>query len=93
MFVHILTLCTFHHLSVMDPTSSVLEDVRQRYSGVFPSETNFGGLPFYYTMTKIHPLAYQCWNPRRIQWGECIPSTQEWISFTQGVAEVVQVEY
>ena len=86
-------LRTFHHLSVMDPTSSVLEDVRQRYGRIFPSEIDFGGLPFYYTMTKLHSLANRHWDPRRVQWGGCRPSTQEWISFTRGVAEVAQVEH
>jgi hypothetical protein len=86
-------LRTFHHLSVMDPSSSVLEDVRRRYSRVFLPETDFGGLPFYYTMIKLHSLANRHWNPRHIQWGECKPTTQEWISFTRGVAEVAQIGY
>jgi hypothetical protein len=88
-------LRTYHHLSVMNPNSVVLEDVRQRYGRVFPPTVDFDftGLPFYYTMTKIHSLANQRWNPRRIRWGESRPSAQEWISFTRGIAEVAQVRY
>jgi hypothetical protein len=86
-------LRTLHHLSVMDPTSSVLKDIRQRYKRVFPPGTDFGGLPFYYTMTKIRSLANRHWNPRRIQWDECRPPTQEWISFTRNVAEIAQAKY
>ena len=86
-------LRTFHQLSVTNPDSSVLKDVRKRYNNVFPLETDFRGLPFYYTITKIHALANQSWNPRYIRWGDYTPSTQEYISFTRSVAEVAQVVY
>jgi hypothetical protein len=86
-------LCTFHHLSVMDPTSRVLKDIRQRYDSVFPPETDFGGLPFYYTMTEIRSLANRHWNPRHVQWDEYRPPTQEWISFSRNVAGIAQAKY
>jgi hypothetical protein len=88
-------LRTFHHLSVMDPTSPVLEDIRQRYSRIFPSEIHFyfGSLPFYSTMTMIHSLADRSWHPRSTQWSEWRPSAQECISFTRGMAEIAQVKY
>ena len=86
-------LRTLHHLFVMDPDSSVLEDVCRRYLMVFPFEPDFTGLPFYYTMIKIHSLANQSWDPRTIRWDDHEPSTQECISFTRGVAETAQVEY
>ena len=86
-------LRTFHHLSVMDPTSRVLKDIRQRYKRVFPPETDFGDLPFYYTMTEIRSLADRHWNPRHIQWDEFKPPTQEWISFARNVAGIAQAKY
>ena len=86
-------LRTFHQLSVANPGSSVLKDVRKRYNRIFPLETDFEGLPFYYTITKIHALANWAWDPRNIQWGDCTPSTQECISFTRSAAEVAQVLY
>jgi hypothetical protein len=86
-------LRTFHHLSVMNPTSVVLEDVRQHYDEVFPSRADFSGLPFYSTMTKIEALANPFWNPHRIQWDAWRPSAQEYISFARGMAEVAQVKY
>ena len=57
-------LRTFHQLSVMDLGSSVLKDVCKRYNRVFPTETDFRGLPFYFTITKIHALANRSWDPR-----------------------------
>ena len=86
-------LRTFHQLSVVDPDSSVLKGVRKRYNKIFPIDTDFRELLFYYTITKIHALVNQFWNPRRIQWGDCIPSTPESISFTRSVAEVARVAY
>ena len=86
-------LRTFHHLSLLDSGSSVVKDIRKRYTRVFPIETDFRGLPFYYTITKIHTLAYRFWNPRHFQWDECRPSTQECVSFTRSMAEVAQGLY
>jgi len=44
------------HLLPMDPPSSALEDVRQRYLRVFSSEVNFRGHQFYHIMTTVHYL-------------------------------------
>jgi hypothetical protein len=85
-------LRTFHHLSVMDPTSNVLKDVRQRYREVFDYWTDFSGLPFHWTMTKIRSLVNQPWN-RDGQWDVWGPSAQEGISFALGIAEIAQVKY
>jgi hypothetical protein len=86
-------LRTFQHLSVMDPTSPILEDVRQRYSNIFPFETNFSGLPFNRTMTLIHSLADRSWDPRGTQQEAWKSSTKEWISFARGIAEIAQAKY
>ena len=81
-------LHTFHHLSVTDPTSSVLTDLCQRYNKHFPFVPVFRGLPFYCTMAKIHDLVN-----RDVQWGNYRPSSQGHIPIAQGVAKVAQVEY
>ena len=57
-----------HHLATMDPTSTALEDLQQRYNQVSPSKLNFTGLPFYSTMSNIHALAGRFGNPRDIRW-------------------------
>ena len=79
--------CFFHtlrHLSATHPTSSVLADLRQRYHQIFPFETDFRGLPFYYTVIGIHALAgQQGWNFSFLRWTDYEPSTQEITQFAQ----------
>ena len=86
---------TFCHLSVTDPTSNALTDLRRRYKKVFPPELDldFTGLPFRCTMNMIHALADQRRNPRRILWGNDGPSAQEHILFSQYMAKTARVEY
>ena len=87
-------LRTLHQLSVADPGSSVLKDVRKRYNKTFTDDPDFDGLPFIYTITKIHALVDRSWDPSFIRWGaDCTPSSQERISFTRSVAEVARVVY
>ena len=84
---------TFHHLSVTDPTSSVLADLRRRYHVVFPPETDFRGLPFYHTMMKTHNLANKPWNRRNLRWDHYRPSVEEHIQFARHLVEAAQLEY
>jgi len=53
---------TFSHLSVMDPTSSILADIRQHYRRIFPLHLDFSGFPFLHTLGPIHEAMY----PRQI---------------------------
>ena len=86
-------LRTLHHLSVTDQTSSVLADVRRRYRRVFPFEVDFTGLPFRYTVARIHALANRRWNPQHFQWDSDRPSAQEYIGVARDMVEAAQVEY
>jgi hypothetical protein len=85
-------LRTLYHLSVMDPTSTVLKDIRHRYTRIFHPRTPYG-LPFQSTMSMIHVLAYEYWDPCHISWDWGSTSTQEWISFARGVAGIAQAKY
>jgi hypothetical protein len=80
-------------LSVADPASKELAEIFQRYNRVFPLETDFTGLPFYYTMTKIHALANQQWSPRDVQWDDFRPPSQEYIAFARHMVEAAEAEY
>ena len=81
---------TFHHLSVTDPTSSILTDFRRRYLRVIPFETDFRGLPFYHTMAKVHDLVNKPWT---LRWDDYRRFGQEHIPFAPHMVEVAQVEY
>jgi hypothetical protein len=79
-------LRTFYHLSVMNPTSPVLEDVPQRYSSIFPPGT-------YSRLTMILSFTDRSWHPRFTQWSKWSPSAQESVSFTRSMLEITRVEY
>ena len=84
---------TFRHLSVTDPTSSVLADLHRRYDEAFPFDTDFRGLPFYHTMMRIHGLAGKHWNHRNLVWDDYRPSSHEHIPFALHMVEAAQAEY
>ena len=81
-------LRTFHHLSVMDPTSGVLADLRQRYNRVFHSGTDFRSLPFYHTMIRINNSV-----DRPVRWGNYRPPTRGHIPVSQHMAEAARIGY
>ena len=81
-------LRTFHHLSITDPTSGVLADLRQRYNRIFPFGPDFRGPPFYYTMAKIHDLVN-----RHVQQGNYRPSARGHISTARDIVQAAQAGY
>ena len=81
-------LRTFHHLSITDPTSHVLVDLRQRFNRVFPFGPDFRGLPFYRTMAKIHSLV----NPH-VQWGNFRSPVRRRISAARDMVRAAQAGY
>ena len=84
---------TLRHLSATHPGSSVLEELHRRYRQTFPFETDFRGLPFYHTITNIHALVHQYWNPRDQKWTDYLPSDQELIPFARHMVDAAQAEY
>ena len=87
-------LRTLYHLSVTNPTSTVLEDVHHRYRKVFSYRADFSGLPFRWTIGMIPSLSiYRFQRSHGIRWSFGRPSAQECISFARGMVEVVQIKY
>ena len=83
---------TLHRLSVVDQTSSVLEDVRKRYSATFPlKKIGFSPTPFRYTMLGVHALFTKDWIPCYREWEG--PPEEEQNLFAQYMAEAAQVRY
>ena len=66
---------TLSHLLALDPASSVLEDVRQRYTKVFPPQAHFDGHQFCHTLNTIHVFFVGYWIP---QWG---PRSFRWTAY------------
>ena len=86
-------LRTFSHLSVMDPTSSVLTDVHQRYARIFPYEITFDNLPFTHTFNAVHSILHQRWRDQWAQQRDCTPSSQEHAVVAHTLTELAQSNY
>ena len=86
-------LCTLHHLSVTDPTSSVLADLRRRYNVIFPYWTDFTSLPFHSTMMVIRALVCSGHNHHHVSLDNFSPSSQDHTTFARLFAKTAQVEY
>ena len=84
---------TLHHLAAIDPTSSILEDIRLRYEEDFPHNIDFTGFPYRHTMTMIDVLIRRDWGPRPTWRSDDRPSNEEYIRFAQDIAGVAQAEY
>ena len=79
-------------LAATDPTSSVLEDLRRRYSRIFPHKMDFTGSPFCSTMSKIHFFFNNDRNPQ-IQWDDNRPPAQELVPLAGLIAEAAWKGY
>ena len=82
---------TFHHISVTDPTSSVLGSLRKCYNATFPRGTDFRDLPFQHTMTLVHILIEKRLSPGHIEWDNDGLSTQERIPLAWYMLQAAQV--
>ena len=49
---------TYSHLSTMDPMSSILGDIRQRYGRIFTPDLNYADLPFPRILGRIHEVIH-----------------------------------
>ena len=84
---------TTSHLLVMHPTSSTLEDVRQRYLKVFSTEADFHDHQFYHVMNAVRCLFVPCMGRRSFQWNGYEPSTNEHIMVAHNLVKIVQFKY
>ena len=99
--LHILS-----HIVVADPMPRVLEDVRQRFTGTFPPETNFGGLPNAHTLGIIHRVFYSDRKNTfftrslasravqwRVEWGNYPPPGGDHATVTLALVKFAQFGY
>ena len=100
---------TFSHLLIMDPTSSVLRDVRQRYIKVFPPNADFRGHKSSHFMDATQRLLHRSDHHRQVrrqvsrsstarsekgsQWSDYEPPSDEYTSVAQVFVKLVQHRY
>lgn len=83
----------FHFLTVRDPTSSVLVDIRRRYRETFPDKVDFTGLISHHTMIVTHASITGYWSPHHIWRDPGRPSDHEYTLLACNIAEAAQAEY
>jgi hypothetical protein len=89
------SLCFFNtvcNLSIMDPKSKVLKDVRQRYTRVLPPRVDIHGHPFYHTMTAACGL-FLYGQEYRVQWSNYNPPSHEPTTLAHFLTELAQFRY
>ena len=86
-------LRAFSSLSITEPASPLLRDVRQRYRAVFPSRVDLHGLPCPTIVSAIHHLFTEPQDRTEIIWSRYHPTVDELIPFSRALAQVAQVEY
>jgi len=89
-------LCLFNalsHLLIIDPTSSVLEDVLQQYIKIFPAHVNFHGHQSYHTVTAACNLLIQWGEHPPFQWSHYKPSTYEHTVVAHNLVRVAMFRY
>ena len=86
-------LCLFHtvsHLSILDPTSSVLKDISQRYAKVFPAEIVFRGHEFSHTMNAVHRVFIRSVERHNFTWGSYKPPSDEYTLVSGTLVKLAQ---
>ena len=88
--------CFFHaisHLAVMDPTSSILKDVSQRYTKVFPAKVDFHGHRFSHTMNAVHKVFIRSVERRHFRWDEYKPPSDEHTLVAHALVKLARFGY
>jgi hypothetical protein len=79
----------YSHLSITDPTSSVLLDIRQRYRGIFPQDLDLNNLPFPHALGTIHGEIYPNWGFKvPIEWKGHKPTDHEHIAVARALSKL-----
>ena len=83
---------TISYLSIMDPTSSVLEDVYRRYNKVLPANIDFRGHQFSDTMNSIHRVFIRS-GERHSEWNDYKPPSDEHAVVAQALIQLTRFNY
>ena len=85
-------LRAFTSLSVTEPTSTIIRDVRQRYPRVFPSRIDLLDLPRPIVVSAVHHLLAGPRDRTEINWRGYHPTVEELIPFSRALAQAAQLE-
>ncbi|KAF9642699.1 hypothetical protein BDM02DRAFT_1973684 [Thelephora ganbajun] len=86
-------LRAFSCLLSAEPTSTVIQYIRQRYNRVFPRHPDFEDIPFCFSMDAIHHLVACPVVSRFPDWRNYKPSADELIPFSRALAQAAKFEY
>ena len=92
----VAALCFFNtisHLLVMDPTSSVLEDIRQRYIKVFSAQAYSRGHQSYHTVNAACCLFIRRRERQFFQWSDHQPSAYEHTIIAHNLVKLARFRY
>ena len=83
------SLCLLRALSGINPTSTTLEDIRQRYVAVIPPNADFGVLLCYHEINAIHATLVSSLLRRFFEWTDHEPRVQEHAFFAKALVQAV----
>jgi hypothetical protein len=89
---------TYSHLSIIDPMSSFLVDIRQHYRRIFPLDLDFSGLPFPHTLGTIHEATRsdrEFWTSIKspIEWRDYNLTNHEHVAVAHALSKLSWSEY
>ena len=84
---------TLHRLTVMDPTSANLEDIRKCYNKTIPGWVDFTNLPSCHTTIMVNALLRRDWGCRPVWCSDDRPSNREHTRFARDISELALAEY
>ena len=79
---------TYSRLSITDPMSSVLADIRQHYRRTFPRGLDFSNLPFPHTLGTIHEAIYSWEVEVPIEWTGYKPTYHEHVVVARALSKL-----
>ena len=86
---------TYSHLSIMDPISGILEDIRQRYGRIFTPDPDltYAGLPFPRILGRIHEVIHSRWEfetptESPMEWRDYKPTDHEHVAVAYALTKL-----
>jgi len=82
------SLCLLRALSSVDPTSTLLIDIRRRYAATIPPDADFKGLHCYHAINAVHATLVGSRLRRFFEWTDYEPRADEHAFFANSLVQV-----